>query len=170
MSESMNALIIYDSTFGNTQQIAKAIARELEEHGDVQLHPVQEVGMPGLREFDLLLLGCPTQNLGVSPAIDTFLTAISPGTLHGMMAAAFDTRYRMAEASSGSAAWVIADQLQEAGASLISSPESFFVAAEKGPLEDGELDRAEQWAHDLFDKYERIQSNENRHSYGGPGR
>lgn len=149
----MNTLIIYDSTFGNTQQIAQAIARVLREHGNVRLHPVQAVGTSGLKEIDLLVLGCPTQHYGLTPAVHTFLANIPIGTLHGLMAAAFDTRYRMAESSSGSAAWAIADLLQEAGASLITSPESFFVAAEEGPLEDGELERAVHWAHTLFERF-----------------
>ena len=37
--------------------------------------------------------------------------------------------------------------------SLITSPESFFVAAEEGPLEDGELERAVHWAHALFERF-----------------
>ena len=69
------------------------------------------------------------------------------------MAAAFDTRYRMAESASGSAALAIADQLQEAGAFLTLPPESFFVTAMEGPLEDGELERAEHWAHSLFERF-----------------
>ena len=149
----MNALVIYDSTFGNTQQIAQAIARVLREHGIVRLHPVQAVGTSGLKGIDLLVLGCPTQNYGLTPAVRVFLANIPDDTLHGLMAAAFDTRYRMAESSSGSAAWAIADLLQEAGASLIMSPESFFVAAEEGPLENGELERAAHWAHALFERF-----------------
>ena len=54
MSVSMNALVIYDSAFGNTQQMAQAIARVLREHGIVRLHPVQAVGTSVLKEIDLL--------------------------------------------------------------------------------------------------------------------
>jgi len=149
----MNILVIYDSTFGNTQQVAQSIARVLGEHGNVRLHPVQEMDMSGLKEVDLLVLGCPTQQYSLTPVVNKFLAHIPIGTLCGLMAAAFDTRYRVAESSSGSAAWTIADLLQEAGASLITSPESFFVVAEKGPLEDGELERAEQWTHALFQRF-----------------
>ncbi len=149
----MEALVIYDSTFGNTRQIAQAIARELKEHEGVRLHRVQEVDTSGLKGIDMLVLGCPTQHYGLTPAVGTFLADIPLGTLHGLMVAAFDTRYRMAESSSGSAAWAIADQLQEAEASLIMPPESFFVQALQGPLEDGEIERAERWAHTLFQRF-----------------
>ena len=149
----MNALIIYDSTFGNTQQIAQVIAHVLREHGFVRLSRVEEAGTSELKGIHVLVLGCPTQRYGLTPSVRAFLENIPYGTLHGLMAAAFDTRYRIAESSSGSAAWAIAGRLQEAGASLILPPESFFVAAKEGPLEDGEFERAAHWAHTLFERF-----------------
>ena len=40
----VKALVIYDSKFGNTEQVAQAIADTLEESGSVQLVPVDEAG------------------------------------------------------------------------------------------------------------------------------
>jgi flavodoxin len=149
----MKALIIYDSTFGNTEHIAQAIAQKLREYGPVQLVPVEEAGRLELKETQLLLLGCPTQRYDLTPAVRAFLENIPRGTLQGVMAAAFDTRYRMSSWLSGSAAWDIAQHLQEAGATLILPPESFFVAGIRGPLDEGEIERAMQWATTLLERF-----------------
>jgi flavodoxin len=149
----MNALVIYDTTFGNTQQIAQVIAHVLGEQGFVRLSPVEEVSTSELKGIHVLVLGCPTQSYGLTPGTRNFFENIPHGTLQGLMAEAFDTRYHIAESLSGSAAWAIADQLQEAGASLLVPPESFFVASREGPLEDGEIERATCWAHTLLEQF-----------------
>jgi len=150
----MYALVIYDSTFGNTQQIAQIIARVLGEHVPVQISPVEEVSTSELKKADVLVLGCPTQNYDLTPDVRAFLETLPERIVGDLMAAAFDTRYRTSAWSTGSAAWSIARQLQEAGVSLILPPESFFVAAKEGPLEDGELERAAQWAKTLFERFD----------------
>jgi len=40
----MNTLIIYDSTFGNTEQLARAMANRLGDYGMVILFRVPEAG------------------------------------------------------------------------------------------------------------------------------
>ena len=82
----------------------------------------------------------------------------SMGIAHGLGAAAFDTRYHMSAWKSGSAASRIASILKRAGASLVLSPESFFVAEREGPLEEGELERAAQWAEQVFEQFEASRS------------
>ena len=69
--------------------------------------------------------------------------------------AAFDTRIETSDIPSpvlrtfvkigGYAARPIADRLKKKGGDLIASPEGFFVAGEKGPLKEGELERAAGW-------------------------
>jgi flavodoxin I len=150
----MNTLIIYDSEFGNTEQIARAIAGRLGEHGTVRLLRALEADPLELKEADLLVVGCPTQRRGFTPALRALLENIPRGALQGETAATFDTRYQMAKIASGSAARLIAKRLERAGASLIMPPESFFVAEREGPLEDGELERAVQWAGEMLTRFE----------------
>jgi hypothetical protein len=119
------------------------IAQTLEAHNSVQVIPVEEAYSAELHDTNLLLIGCPTQQLGPTSAMRAWLDGIAHECLRGVKAAVFDTRYRISVWSSGSAAWIIARLLQQAGASLILPPESFFVASAKGPLEDGELEHAE---------------------------
>ena len=103
----MNTLIIYDSRFGNTELIARAMADKLKDHGLVIVVPASEAGSFELNEADLVLIGGPTQSHGVSPAIRTFLENLPHRALHGLGAAAFDTRYHMSAWKSGSAARII---------------------------------------------------------------
>ena len=150
----MNTLIIYDSVFGNTEHIAEVIAETLRGHSQVQLTTVDEVDKFDLKTMDVLIVGCPTQRHSLTSGIRTFLDRIQRGRLDGIMAAAFDTRYRMSVWISGSAAWSIGKHLQRSGASLVLPPESFFVTGKEGPLEDGERERAEQWAKLLLERLE----------------
>ncbi|GAI96433.1 unnamed protein product [marine sediment metagenome] len=46
----------------------------------------------------------------------------------------------------GYAAKPIADKLEKKGGGLIIPPEGFFIKDSKGPLKDGELERAADWA------------------------
>ncbi|MGB3904740.1 MAG: flavodoxin domain-containing protein, partial [Anaerolineae bacterium] len=108
----MNALILYDSTFGNTESIARAIADALAERGTVRLMRVSKAQATDLEGTDLLLLGCPTQRRKPTPAIRAFLASIPRGILGGMRAAAFDTRYRKPRLLTGSAARAIAKRLR----------------------------------------------------------
>ena len=143
----MQTVVIYDSKFGNTERIARAIGRGLSAFGDVR---VMSTGEATLTERpDLLLLGGPTQNRGASPGLNAFVEAL-PAALRGVPAASFDTRYRGKTWLMGSAAAKAAEAIRDAGGDLVAEPESFFIVR-KGPmehqtLEPGELERAEQGA------------------------
>jgi hypothetical protein len=49
----------------------------------------------------------------------------------------------------GYASKPIADSLVKKGATLAAQPEGFYVADSEGPLKDGELERASNWAAGL---------------------
>lgn len=148
----MNALIIYDSWFGNTRNVAQALARTLHECVPLRLVPVREVDVNELQGVRLLVIGSPTQQYRPTPALQALLEQISHGMLQGVIAGAFDTRYRISCWSSGSAAWSIARFLQDTGAVLALPPESFFVSEVEGPLEEGEIERATHWARTFWQK------------------
>jgi len=156
--QKMNMLIIYDSTFGNTAQLARAMADRLGEHGTVRIALADEASLSEMKEIDLLIVGGPTQRHGLSPAMRDLLERLPRRTLRGAGAAAFDTRYHMAAWKSGSAAHRIASRLKRTGASLLVEPESFFVVEREGPLEEGELERAARWAEEVFVKFEASRS------------
>jgi flavodoxin len=146
----MNALVIYESQFGNTEQIARAIAQALGRHGPVRLEPVGKAAHAAPEGVDLLVLGSPTQFHEATPEMLAWLDQVQPQALDGLAIAVFDTRYHVARLISGSAAHAIGKEVQKRGGRLIAPPESFFVTDRYGPLEAGEIERADAWANALL--------------------
>src|SRR5688500_3044702 len=104
----MKALIVYESMFGNTKEVARAIADGLDDAFEVRLAEVS--GMPPADDVDLLIVGAPTHAFGLSRpetrqdagrqaavSADALVVGLreylecSP-TLAGIRAAAFDTK------------------------------------------------------------------------------
>jgi flavodoxin len=145
----MNTLVVYDSQFGNTERIAKAIADALHSTGQTELQRVDPVRPIDVEGYDLLVVGCPTQRWRATPAIQSWLASLTAKQLQGIGVACFDTRFQKSRWLTGSAAQSIGKQLRKRGATLLISPESFFVQATEGPLIENELQRAANWAHTL---------------------
>ncbi|MGD9889730.1 MAG: flavodoxin family protein [Dehalococcoidia bacterium] len=142
----MTSYVVYDSQFGNTRQLAQVIGDKLATAGAVQVIPTAE-STPVPADVDLLIIGGPTHAHGASAGMKALLNALGSGSLEGVPAAAFDTRFHIARWLSGSAAGVIAKRLRKAGCELVMPPESFFVSRDEEPvLLSGEFDRARSWA------------------------
>jgi len=147
----MNALVIYESEFGNTEQIARVIANALAGRGSARLESIYHMEHHTLDGVELLVLGSPTQYHEATPDMLAWLDRIPPGALYGLPVAVFDTRYRLPRLLSGSAAQVSGQAVQKQGGKLIAPPESFFVIEREGPLEAGEVERAVSWINALLD-------------------
>jgi flavodoxin len=146
----MKVLVIYDSMYGNTEKIARAIGEVIT--GEVKVLRVAEVTLSELESIDLLVVGSPTQGGRPTTAIQEFLTKL-PETIKGINVAAFDTRMSTRLVGIfGYAAGRIADNLKEKGGNLIAPPEAFFIKGGRGPLKDGELERAANWAKGISKK------------------
>lgn len=152
----MKALVIYDSQFGNTEKIAQAIRDRLETEVRTALVRVADIAPDYVVSADLLVVGSPTQRF---QATDLVANLLKGRALANTRAAAFDTRFDMAEVDSrvlrfaakmaGDAAYAaprIASALEAAGATLVVEPEGFIVEGTEGPLRPGELERAADWA------------------------
>jgi flavodoxin len=144
----METLIVFDSTYGNTEKIAKAIYDAIT--GEVKVIRAGIANPAEIEKIDLLIVGSPTYGGRPTPAVQGYLDGISESALKGMKVAAFDTRYstRMIKIF-GFAADRISDSLKVKGATIVSSPMGFFVKGKKGPLKEGELERAAGWAKEL---------------------
>jgi flavodoxin len=142
----VRSLVVYESEYGNTEKIARAVAEALGEHGEARVTPVGSVATLAEEGLDLLALGAPTQRHGLPAAVKELLERTPEGTLAGVRALAFDTRYERARWITGSAAKEIHKLLRHLGCKLLAEPESFFVEGSEGPLEPGEEDRARAWA------------------------
>ena len=147
----MKVLIIYDSIYGNTEQIAQAIGNALGSKKDVEILRVSNVKPEQLTGLKLLIVGSPTHGGRPTPAIKDFLNEVSESAIRGINVAAFDTRLsRRWVGIFGYAAGRIAGSLKRNGGTLIASPEGFFVKGKEGPLKEGELKRAASWAKGII--------------------
>jgi flavodoxin I len=146
----MKALIVYDSVYGNTEKIARAIAEAITPSGEVKVLRAGEANPSELESIDLLIVGSPTHGGRPTPAIQDFLNRVP--SLRGINVAAFDTRSATKFARVfGYAAGRIARNLKGKGGTLMASPEGFFVTGTRGPLKEGELERAAGWAKGILE-------------------
>ena len=142
----MKALIVYDSVYGNTEQIAKSIGSAIT--GDVKVLRIGEVNPSELESIDLLIVGSPTHGGGPTPAIKDFLNKLTEPVIKGINVAGFDTRlsWRWVRIF-GYAAEKIASALKGKGGTLVASPVGFFVkgTGREDSVRNGELERAASW-------------------------
>ncbi len=142
----MKALVVYDSQFGNTEAIARAVAGAAP-RGTARAVRVGEVTPADVAKVDLLAVGSPTLGGRPTPAIKAFLDGIPAGSLAKVRVAAFDTRMTMLIAKLfGWAADRVAAALAAKGGIPAAKPEGFIVKGRNGPLADGERERAAVWA------------------------
>lgn len=164
----MNALVVYESMFGNTRTIAEAIADGLGH--DARAVPVDAVSADQLAAADLVIVGGPTHAFGMTrpktraaaaqmaaqPGKSlSFEGAAGPGLREwidrtdftGRSAAAFDTRIRI-KIPTPHAASKIARALRNRGAELVASPKSFWVD-KNNRLENGQVRVAEDFGRHL---------------------
>ena len=146
----MKTLVIYDTLYGYTEKIARAIGAAME--GEVKVVKVGEVAADELADYDLIFIGSPTQGGRHTKALQAFLNGLPAEALKTKPAAAFDTRMKSWWVKPfGWAANHIADVLKEKGASVVAPGEGFMVKTGKGPLVDDEEKRAGTWAKKLVD-------------------
>jgi flavodoxin-like protein len=158
-------LVVYESMFGNTRDIAKAVAEGLADAGTVDLVEVGAAPIPLPDDVDLLVVGAPTHAFGLSrPAtrksaadqavgevvstgigLREWLDELTPGTA---AVSAFDTRVKVA-LMPGSAARRALGRLRKLGFPMLLRSESFYVQGTPGPLKDGEIARARRWGAKL---------------------
>ena len=146
----MTTLIVFDSVYGNTETIARAIGDAIP--GRVQVLRVGQVNAGELAAVDLLIIGSPTHGAMPTEAIQALLDKLGPPPREGVRVTTFDTRltWGFLERWGGFAAPKMADTLEEKGWTLAGEPGGFFVRGlKKGPLKKGEIERAATWAKGL---------------------
>jgi flavodoxin I len=145
----MKALVVYDTTYSNTEKIAKAIGGALT--GDVKVLRAAEANSADFASFDLIVIGSPTYAGRPMPSVADLMNKIPETALKGKNVAAFDTRVPSKIAKLfGYAADRIAKNLKDKGANLVVPAEAFYVTGKEGPLKDGEPERAAAWAKTLI--------------------
>ena len=162
----MTALVIVESSFGNTRAIAEAIREGLATRIDVELVDVTDAPSQIPDTIDLLVVGGPTQAFGMSrpqtrqDAVERGGSLTAPATgirewIAGLSpdggrppVVTFDTRTRYRWVP-GSAAAQAAAALAQQGFPSAAARQSFRVDDVAGPLLPGEVDRARRWGQQL---------------------
>lgn len=166
----LRALVVYESGFGNTEIIARAVADGLRHEGiRVSLQHVRDARPLDRTTVDLLVVGAPTHGFSLSRP-STRQDAVRQGAsesaaLTGMrewlgamsatadrtprLAAAFDTRVTKVRRVPMTASRRASHLLTKLGFVLLSPPTGFLVRDVPGPLEDDEPARAEAWGRSL---------------------
>lgn len=153
----MTVALVYDSVFGNTAEITRAIARGLEAGGRaVTLLQVAETHDFDPTGYELVVAGSPTRGFAPTPSIVEFIGGLPEGT--GAVAA-FDTRLDLDAINPAPLRWVvnaggyaatrIGDALKRKGYALKEPNGDFKVSGTEGPLLAGEIERAEAWGKAL---------------------
>ena len=157
-----NALVVFESMFGNTQAVANAVADGLREQGEVRVLDVAEAPDSIPSHVDLLVVGGPTHAFSMTRA-NTRQSAVNQGAdedkaaqpgirewISGLAISAdvpvatFDTKVVKPHLP-GSAAHAADRKLRHRGLHHVVAPETFYVTGTTGDLVDGELSRAKEW-------------------------
>jgi flavodoxin len=143
----MKTFVIFDSNFGNARIIAETVAKEL----DAQMVLVSDFTPNLIREAELLVVGCPINWWRPTKRTLKFLSKLKKNQLVGMKGASFDTRMGSIFPWND-AMKKISHVLQKAGAEIVVPPHFFTVKGKKGPLVEGEIEKAVTWARSIKEK------------------
>jgi len=155
----MKGIVVYDTSYGNTEKIAEAIAETLKESGiEVDLFHVKDVKKLSGKNYDFFVLGSPTKFGTMSFTIKFFLGKVKSEEWMSKPFTAFDTenpenveqsRIQNKEWSAGEK---IAEKLREKKMNQLLPVLKALVIGQKGPLVEGEIERTKTYARELAAK------------------
>ena len=160
----MKAIVVYESLWGNTAAVARAIAEGIGK--GTQALTTDAAPVESLADADLIVAGAPV--LAFSLPTDAMRDSVAkteadaptpPDLAHPSLrswldslpagrgrCAAFETRIWW---SPRGATGDIEKRLERAGFHVVAKAQKFVVTDKYGPLRDGELERAREWGEDL---------------------
>lgn len=160
----MKAIVVYESLWGNTAAIARAIAEGI--GPEARALSTAEATAAVTAEADLIVAGAPVMAFRLptdkirntlatsndkkapkppdlsAPSMRSWLAALPKGK---GKAAAFDTRLKWSPGVTSA----IIKGLERAGYRTIANAQRFIVKGTYGPLREGELERARAWGGEL---------------------
>ncbi len=162
----MKVVVVYESYWGNTAEVARAIAEGLGP-GARAMSTAEATG-EALTGVDLIVAGSPIIAFSLPsektrsdmaakpgkapsppdlthPSMRSWLEALPEGSGRGA-AAAFETGFKL---SPGGSAATILKLIARRGYKPIAKKQRFLVKGSYGPLREGEFDRARAWGASL---------------------
>jgi len=159
----MKGIVVYDTSYGNTREVAEVISEALQEAGlEAGASYVKDVKKPAPGECGFLVLGSPTRFGTMSFTVKGFLGKFN-GEWEGKPFAAFDTENpENIEQKQGSAAEKIAEKLREKHMRQLLPVHKAVVLQVKDSvkctLKDGELDRARDYARQIAAELKKVET------------
>ena len=154
VEKKMKGIVIFDTSYGNTKRIAETIAGTLRESGvEADLFNVKDVKSLNANDYSFLVLGSPTKFGTMSFAIRFFLGKVKGDEWSCRPFAAFDTENpeNMLK-KDWSAAEKIAEKLRSKNMNQLLPALKAAVLGQKGPLQDGEIERTKEFTRGLASK------------------
>ena len=163
----MNAVVVFESHWGNSEAVARAIAEGI--GSEARALNTDEAEGQAIDGVDLIVAGGPViafalPREGVERQLASDIKAPRPADVsHPLLrswldalpagrgwAAAFETRIWW---SLRGATGTIESKLKKAGYRRLAKAERFIVSGGYGPLRDGELERARRWGAGLAEAF-----------------
>jgi len=145
----MITLVAYYSVYGNTKQIAEAMASVFEKKGTVRLVTIDKITEADFNQVDLVVMGAPTIGANIPEAARTALAKLPQQIMPATNIAAFDTSIKWWP-KRFTAARRLAKKLGNLGGKMILPPMNYYVKGTEGPLLAGEIERAKAWAETIL--------------------
>lgn len=140
-------LVVFDTTFGNTEKLGREIAAGIEETGSAECKVIgiKDVKAEDLSSFDGVLFGGPIHAFRATRGIKGAVKDAAKKGLDGKLVSTFDTY--QAPGHKGRAAKQIEDMILDKAPSvkILSPGFSALVDGQKGPLNDAEPANAREF-------------------------
>lgn len=148
----MQGLVVYDSVYGNTEDVAIAIADEIKELGHhAELWVLKECGIPKKIDADFLFVGSPTRIHNMTRRAKKFIKELDPKGLGSRPILFFDTEFESVIAANGhSAAQRMHDLAKLRGLNAKEPVLKCGIVESQGPLSPDALDKARRYVRDFI--------------------
>lgn len=172
------ALVVHESIFGNTAEIAGVIAHGLEASGlAVHVRAAHDTGTGMLTGRALVVIGAPTHGFALPTRISRRAAGVAPRRGAREMFGEMRTAEGLGVEASGYATFDVraapgrwpttvsaqpSRRLRALGATHLLGERSFHVRSQTGPLHEGERERATTWGRELVELLQEATSSPTR--------
>ena len=154
----MKILILYDTKYGNTAELAESMKKSLSKNNVAICKSISEVSLTEIKKANLLVIGSPTHGGRPTQDMLSWINNLPEDIFQDKKFAAFDTSINANDTNVflkllisiiGYAAPKLQAELQKKGGKSITSAVTFYVNGKEGPLKVGERERAQKWFKSL---------------------
>jgi flavodoxin len=154
----MKSIVVYDTSYGNTKQVADIIQSTLKKSGiETDIFYIKNAKNLNIKDCNLLILGSPTKFYTMSFAFNSFLSKLKSEDWTNKPFVTFDTENpeNIQKMKTG-AAEKIAEKLAEKKMNQIMPPLKVLVKGQKGPLVEGETEKIAHYTGHLVNFFENL--------------